>query len=250
MAFKQVAVSIFALTVATGAANAQGEWEYRATFYGWLTGITAETETPIGDFEAEIEFADIFEELDIAAFGAFEARKGRWSFIADGMFVELSPEISLPARSPLSTGEIESQTAMISAYASYAIVDEADWRFDIGGGLRYCDASTETTLIAQDGSTAGVFSTDGSWTDLLVAARATRSFNDKWWGVGYADVGGFGIEDSSELTWQVFGGVGYRFSERWSGIAGYRYLSIEHEVGNSSIVTELYGPQIGVQVAF
>ena len=152
--------------------------------------------------------------------------------------------------SPLSSGEIESQTGLISAYAAYAIVDDAQWRLDVGGGLRYYDDSTETTLIAQDGSPVGAFSTDGSWTDLLLAARATRSFNESWWGVAYADIGGFGIEDSSELSWQVFGGVGYRFSESWSAIAGYRYLSIERDVVGSSIVADLYGPQIGVQVAF
>jgi hypothetical protein len=152
MSFKSIAV--LTALVSSAPAMAQDEWEYRATFYGWLTGVTTEAETPLGEFEAEIEFADIFDELDIAAFGAFEARKGRWSFIADGMYVELSPEVSLPAQSPLSRGEIESQTGLISAYATYALVDEADWRIDIGGGLRYYDASTDTTLIAQDGSTA------------------------------------------------------------------------------------------------
>lgn len=231
-------------------AMAQEGWEYRATFYGWLTGVTTEAETPLGEFEAEIEFADIFDELDIAAFAAFEARKGRWSFIADGMYVELSPEINVPGGALLSGGEIESQTGLISAYATYAIVDEAQWRFDVGGGLRYYDASTETTVIGPDGSPAGVFTTDGSWTDLLLAARATRSFNENWWGVAYADIGGFGIEDSSELSWQVLGGVGYRFSETWSAIASYRYLSIERDVVGSSIVADLYGPQIGVQAAF
>jgi opacity protein-like surface antigen len=69
-------------------------------------------------------------------------------------------------------------------------------------------------------------------------------------GVAYADIGGFGIEDSSELSWQVFGGFGYRLSDTWSAIAGYRYLSIERDVLNSSITADLYGPQIGVQVAF
>lgn len=248
MSLKSLAV--LTAFLASAPAMAQDDWEYRATFYGWLTGVTTEAETPLGEFEAEIDFADIFDELDIAAFGAFEARKGRWSFIGDGMYVQLSPEISLPAQSPLSRGEIETQTGLISAYATYAVIDEADWRFDIGGGLRYYDASTDTTLIAQDGSTVGAFTSEGSWTDLLLAARATRTFNEKWWGIAYADIGGFGIEDSSELSWQVFGGFGYRLSDTWSAIAGYRYLSIERDVLNSSITADLYGPQIGVQVAF
>ena len=64
------------------------------------------------------------------------------------------------------------------------------------------------------------------------------------------DVGGFGIGDSSDLSWQAFGAVGYRFNETWSAELGYRYLSIEREIDNSHVTLDMYGPVLGVTARF
>lgn len=229
--------------------DAENTWQYTATAYGWFPGVTTTVETPIGEIEAEVDFDEILETLDIAFLGAFEARKGKISLIGDLQFFDISAETE---RAPGSfTGaEIDSQLLIFSAYATYALVDQDDLRFDVGGGLRYNDTSVEAQLLQESGTASASFENDGGWTDLLLAARVHRQFNDKWYGIGYADIGGFGIGDSSELTWQLSAGAGYAFNDKWSMVGGYRHYSVEHGEELVTATIEASGPFLGVQIKF
>jgi len=247
-------LALFAVLTVPGAVSAQNSdsentWQYTATAYGWFPGVTTTVETPIGKVKAEVDFDEVLETLDIAFLGAFEARKGKLSLIGDLQFFDVSAETE---RAPGSfTGaEIDSQLLIFSAYAAYALVDSDDLRFDVGGGLRYNDTSVEAQLL-QEGETASAsFEDDSGWTDLLLAARVYRQFNDKWYGIGYGDIGGFGIGDSSELTWQLSAGAGYEFNDKWSMFGGYRYYSVEHGDELVTATIEVSGPFLSVQVKF
>jgi hypothetical protein len=116
--------------------------------------------------------------------------------------------------------------------------------------LRYLDASIDTHLTGRGATPNASFSRDGGWTDVLIAARASRQFNDNWYGVAYADVGGFGIGDSSDLTWQAFAAGGYRLNETWSALGGYRHLSIERAFGAFDVAADVSGPFLGFQAKF
>jgi hypothetical protein len=248
MALKQI---VFMVAVALPApAMAQGDWEYNATVYGWFPGVSTTVETPLGQVEAEADFDEVLDTLDIAFLGAIEARKGRWSLIGDLQFFDIGAESPTPFGTAFSDIEIDSQMTLFSAYATYALVDNDKTRFDVGGGVRYNDATVETRLISLGTTPNASLTNDGSWSDLLLAARVNHAFDDRWFVVAYADVGGFGIEDSSELTWQTFAGAGYRLGGNWSGVAGFRHLSIEREFGPANIVAEVSGPFLGFQKSF
>lgn len=220
-------IALLAVMAAPGSAVADTDWEYTATLYGWFPGVTTTVETPVGEVEAEVDFDEVLETLDIAFLGAFEARKGRLSLIGDLQFFDVSVETER-APGTFTGADVDSQLTIFSAYATYALVDQDDLRFDVGGGLRYNGTSVEARLVEEGGASGPAFEDDGGWTDLLLAARVRRQFSDKWYGVGYADIGGFGIEESSELTWQVSGGLGYQINETWSAAGGYRHYSVEH----------------------
>jgi len=241
-------IILLAAVAMPGTAAAESEWEYTATLYGWFPGISTTVETPVGEIEAEVDFDEFLETLDIAFLGAFEARKGRLSLIGDLQFFDISAETGR-APGAFTGAEIDSQLAIFSAYAAYALVDSEDLRFDVGGGFRYNGTSVEAEL-AQEGGGGPSFEDDGGWTDLLLAARVRREFSNKWYGTGYADVGGFGIGDSSELTWQVSAGLGYEFNDTWSMAGGYRHYSVEHGEDLVTTTIEVSGPFLGVQIAF
>ncbi|MEL7471621.1 MAG: hypothetical protein AAFN27_24470, partial [Pseudomonadota bacterium] len=135
-------------------------------------------------------------------------------------------------------------------YGTHALVDSGDLRFDVGGGLRFNGSSVEAQLVEESGTSGPSFEDDGGWTDLLLAARVRSQFSDKWYGTGYADVGGFGIGDSSELTWQVSAGLGYEFNDTWSMVGGYRHYSVEHGDELVTATVEVSGPFLGVDIAF
>lgn len=247
MSFKRIL--LLAAVAMPGTAAAESDWEYTATLYGWFPGVTTTVETPVGEIEAEVDFDEVLETLDLAFLGAFEARKDRLSLIGDLQFFDVSAETE---RTPgdFTRAEVDSQLLIFSGYATYALVDSDDLRFDVGGGLRYNGTSVEAQLVEEGGTSGPSFEDDGGWTDLLLAARIHRQFNDKWYGTGFADIGGFGIGDSSEITWQVSAGVGYAFNDTWSMAGGYRYYSVEHGDDPVTTTIEVSGPFLGVQIAF
>ncbi len=230
--------------------SAQSEWDYTATLYGWFPGVSTTVETPVGEVESEVEFDQIFDTLDIAFLGALEARNGRFSLVGDLQYFDVGVEAEPPAGVLFGDAEVDSQMVLASAYATYAVIDNADLRFDIGAGVRYVDATIEAKLVGAGTTPDTTFSRDGSWADVLVAARVSRPFNDRWYGVAYADVGGFGIGDSSELTWQAFAGAGYQVNETWSAVGGYRHLTIERPFGAFDVTADVSGPLLGFQARF
>ena len=248
MSLKRIA--LLAAVAMPGTAAAETDWEYTATLYGWFPGVTTTVETPQGEIEAEVDFDEVLETLDIAVLGALEARNGRWSLIGDLQYFDIGADFATPNGALFNGGEVDSQMALFSAYATYAVVDNTDTRIDVGGGLRYNDATFETQLVSQGTAPNLTSEDDGSWTDLLLAARVKHQFNDQWSGIAYGDVGGFGIEDSSDLSWRAFAGAGYRFNETWSVVGGYQYLSIDRDFERTNITAEIAGPFLGVQIAF
>ena len=145
-------------------ATPEKDWEYIATAYGWFPGVSSTVETPIGEIEAEVDFDEVLDTLDIAFLGAFEARKGRLSLIGDLQFFDISTEAETPTGMLFSDAEVDSQMVLFSAYATYAVVDSDDLRFDVGAGVRMADATIETLLVGQDTNPDVSFEVDGSWT--------------------------------------------------------------------------------------
>ncbi len=243
-------IILLAVMAAPGTALAESDWDYTATLYGWFPGVSTTVETPVGEIEGEVDFDEVLETLDIAFLGAFEARKGKLSLVGDFQFFDISTEAETPSGTLFSDADVESQMILFSAYAAFALVDDADTRFEVGGGVRFADADIDTQLLGQGAVPDAAFSADGSWADLLIASRIFHRFSTRWHGVAYGDVGGFGIGDSSDLTWQASAGLGYRFNETWSAVGGYRHLSVERGFDRVDVTADVSGPFLGVQASF
>jgi hypothetical protein len=250
MSMKWVSLlAAMAAMTAPGAASA-AQWDYTATLYGWFPGVSSTVETPAGTVEAEVSFDEILQDLDVAFFGALEARKGRLSLVGDLQYIDLGVEAEPPPNPLFSAAEVDSKLVLFGASALYALVDEPNLRFDAGFGVRLVDASIDTHLKGRRPAPNASFTREGGWTDAVIAARITRQFNDRWYAAAYADVGGFGIGDSSDLTWQAFAGGGYRLNETWSAVGGYRHLTIERTFGAFDVKADVGGPFLGFQAKF
>ncbi|WP_148235268.1 hypothetical protein [Parvularcula bermudensis] len=231
-------------------AFSQNDWDVMTTFYAWFPGASTTVEIPLGEIEADADFGDIVDSLDMAFFGAIDARNGRWSLTADLLFADLETEDASPLGGMFSLVKVESRVTMLSAYTSYAVIDGPNTRFELGSGARYTDAAIETRLVGLSDTPSASYTDDGGWVDLVIAARLHRNYGPKLYGVAFGEVGGFGIGDSADLTWQAFGGVGYRINDRWSVLGGYRELSIEREFGPTDVDAKLSGPVLGLQTPF
>lgn len=235
---------------AAGEAQAQSDWEYALSAYGWFTGMSTELDTAFGTVEAELSFGDIWDQLDFAAFGTFEARNGRWALVTDLNYAKLSAGNDTPVGLAFDSVTVDTRLTIISALAAYSIIDRSDLRVDLAGGIRYYDVSIGVDLTAALPIDNRSASFGDSWVDPVVGVRMRAPLSDDWFFNGFADVGGFGLGDASDLSWQVYAGVGYHFNETWSIQGGYRYLSIDKEIDGRDTRLELYGPLIGVTARF
>lgn len=239
-----------ALSLPTAALAQSGEWEYSASIYGWFATLDTSVETPLGTVETELSFSDIWDDLNIALFGALEARRGAWSFIVDLNYADLSSERATPLGAAFSRAEVDTRLAVISGSAAYAVLDTPEARVDLTGGFRFYDVDLDTRLVAAGAPADQTFSSSESWFDPVIGVRVRAPLSPDWFINAFADVGGFGLGNASDLSWQAYGGLGYRFNERWSMQGGYRHLSIEKDLGGRDTNLDLSGLLVGATVEF
>lgn len=240
---KAATVAILALPAAAGAET----WEKAVTLYGWIPDFDASIATNYGDLETSPSGGDILKNLDMVFMGTFEATKGRWSFIKDLLYVDLSSEKDTPFGLLFANGEIDVKMTAATGYAAYNIHESDRARYELAAGVRYFALETEATL------NAGRLPTESArikedWFVPVIGIRGNWVLGDKWSATGFVDYGRT-FSGSSE-TWQVLGTVNYSFNDAWSGRFGYRHMELEKDVKGRDVDIGLSGPIIGVSYRF
>lgn len=237
-------------TSQAGAKKTSDGWTFEVSPYLWMSGINGN----VGIFQRvpptsiDLSFSDIFNHIDwpAAVMVAGEARHGRFGILADVIYVELKADGSTPG--PLFGGatiKVKDFTSTIEG--AYRVVDAPAIKLDGLAGLRIFSVDEELNL------SAGILqarsgSDSNTWVDPVIGMRAIVPFGSGFFVNGYGDVGGFGISD--DLTWQLYGGLGYNFNNWLTAYAGYRYLDIHHEDGAFIWDIAQQGPLLGVQFRF
>ena len=226
---------------------AQDSWQSEVALYGWFPGLASEVETPLGTVSSEASFSDILDRLDMAFMGAVQLRHGRWSFLGDLIYTDLSEGIGLPAGLPgglpYRQADVSAQVTAFSAYALYDAVSRPDFRLGLGLGLRA--VSADTTIRLSQGAPVLQFTGEDEWIDPVIAARLVWSLDARWFSTVLVDYGG------GDATWQALATVGYRIDDRWTVQAGYRHMTVEHDLGDSlPVAFDLGGPLIGFSYRF
>jgi hypothetical protein len=254
---------VAALTIATSAhAHAQKKieaerWQFELTPYFWAAGLKGDTQ--VGNLprtKVDVEFSDILDNLDFALMGAFEARRKRWGFLFDTLYIKLSASGTASRTGPGPIGatataraDLKVKQTILAAAVAYRAV-EGPTAVDLLGGLRYTKLDVSGDITASLFGLAGTVSRSGDkdWIDPIVGLRVHHAINDRWSLSGYADYGGFGA--GSDSTWQVITGVNYEFSKRIVAKAGYRVLNVDYDKGSVLYDMKTYGPYLAVGVRF
>lgn len=220
-------------------------WTGQATLYAWLPAITGAQQAPDGEPLVNLDNADVLEAIDMAFMGAAEARRGKVGFLFDAVYADLSQKGTW-VQGRLDT-KVGTKLGVYSAAAFYR-VHEADRTFvDVYAGARYFDTQTtfELNTVRADHSR----DVDISWTDGIVGLRGGMPLSERWSLSGRADVGGFNA--ASDLSWQIYGGANYAFSDHWTGTIGYRYMSIEYAAtDDAKLDIDVQGPLFGITYVF
>jgi len=244
---RRLTMSLACVVLCAVPAHAQSKedgWQFQITPYLWGAGLDGDVK--LGRLPAagvEASFSDVWDHLHFAAMAAFEGRKGRWGFVTDAFYVDLTDTVPAPVP---AFGEVKVSITqeIYTGLALYRAVDGAV-TVDILAGPRYTTIDNELSLIGgvADGRSR---SATLSWWDLLAGARVRWQSESGWFVNGYADVGG----SDTDFTWEVLAGGGYRFKKLCTLSAGYRYLSEDYDEDGNIYDMVLAGPIVGVGFRF
>jgi hypothetical protein len=173
------------------------DWSFAISPYAWTPGITSSVETGWGTVEVDKSIGDVLSNLDLAFMGAFEARNGRWSLIADIFHAELSASRATPLGLLFSGVQFETEAQALSGYAGYRVHENDRMAVDLMAGFRV--NSVDLNVSLSPGLLQGQrFSARETWVDPLIGGRVRFAITDHWFATALVDVGGF--KAGSDLT--------------------------------------------------
>ena len=189
------------LLLIPGAASAAEDWEFAVEGYGWLPNIDIQEE---GGQSTEITLDDIIDNLDIAAMIAGQARKGKWSFSTDIIYLDLSNKPDAALSPLLSLKKLEIESWIVTPTLGYTVYQSGQNYIDLYAGARYLWLDVKTTLeLNLPGSFLptlgkGIDESGSNW-DAIVGVRVDYHLSDKWH-LPYSVNGGAG---QSDFTFQA-----------------------------------------------
>ena len=270
-----LAVLVFMLTCSSAIAadsSSDDKWEFAFTPYVWLSSIDADSTVQGQTASIDLSFGDILENFDVfGLMGRFEAwYGGKVGFIFDGTYVDMNTKegaVNIPG-TPIGV-DIEMKQSIVDLGVGYrAFVTPLGRRegsateggpptlyFDVIGGLRYNYMDQEQSLqIIIPGIGQPSLSGNEDWLEPFIGGRIGMRITDKFSAVVRGNVGGFGLANASDLSWNFVGGIGYRPWQLVSFRLGYRIYGLDYEKGTGpsrfGFDGTLSGPVLGVTFHF
>jgi opacity protein-like surface antigen len=225
-------------------------WDVDAWYDAWIVQLSVRVQEPSLGVDQHIFLGtdDIVSNLDWMIPFAADLRYKRFGFMPDILGLKLSGSNQTPG--PLFDDvAVGLKMWVVNLAGYYRLVDQPDFSLDLIGGARYLYVNTDLAFTGGPvGNSRGNLranSTSTIWNGI-VGARVRQDLSDRFFYSIYGDVGA----GDSDLTWQLLGSLGYRVSENFSALLGYRYLHFDEEEGGASIGVTGSGPQITLKWDF
>ena len=210
---------------------AADDQKYQLTPYIWFSGIKGFVGARGHVVEVDAKFSDIIDELNFGALVAFEAKWDKWKFLTDTVYLNLSDDRTTPG--PLFSGfQATSKTFILDPELGYTIAGNEAAALDVMGGFRLWHLDNSIEL--REGDQRVRASNTHTWADPVVGMRLKASLSRAVFVTAKADVGGFGI--GSDLTYQLFGGLGLNLGSSLTTVIGYRHLYVDYRRTSNDFV--------------
>src|SRR5271157_6236676 len=148
------------------AASDDDRWHFVIAPYLWFPGLSGSVGARGHDASVHKSATDILGRFDFGIMGAVEARKNRWVFPVDYMWVRLGDNKSVPYTDAGATSiDVHVTESIFTPKFGYRMADTERWKFDVLAGIRYGYLSTD--LSFQPVSYHGGISRSESWVDGL-----------------------------------------------------------------------------------
>jgi hypothetical protein len=219
-------------------------WEFAASMYLWAPSISGSVDVVgLDPVDVDASFMDLLENLDMAFMAVAEARYDRVGIFGDLMYTKLSAG----GEGPLGIFEADVTNEMIvgTLMGEYRLIDAGAISFDVMAGARIWSVSADLDVTSTVGDPPLGLSADGDqyWVDPMIGMKGRLQGASPWYLTGWAMIGGFGL--SSEIDWDVFGGLGYQFNDTFSFVVGYRGVGVDYEDDGFEFDVIQQGPILG-----
>ena len=245
--------ALFSQEVMAQSESGDDEWNHSLAVYLWGASMSGTTASGTG---IEVDFDTLTDNLEFAFMGSYQGRKGKWSMMADVIYLDLSHDKQFNLVPPVGPGTgvnidstLDFTSWVVHAAGGYNVYDREGTTTDLVFGLRYLDLASDLFLNLSVGSpdiseSVSIPLSGDVW-DAIVGARGVISLGDRWFLPWGANAGA----GDSDLTWQAMAGIAYKASS-WADIAlTYRYL--KWELDNDKIDDlAISGPLLGVIFRF
>ena len=257
------------LTAAPSAAQPDpfdGNWHVSLTPYLWLPNLNANLNDDLPPraaalldspdaqrLNAEIGPNDYLANQKFALLLNGEVRKGAWSAFTDILYLDLGNQdarvrsLQGPRGETLAAidrqGKIDLSATVWTLGGGYTLTQGAWGNLDLLAGFRYLALDTDLTWRVEGSrdrlDRVGRISSDETFWDGLIGVKGQILFADsRWFMPFYLDAG----TGSSNWTWQIVLGAGYRFD--WGDVTlAVRSLSYDFDEDNADL--RLTGPMLG-----
>ncbi|EKJ95059.1 MULTISPECIES: hypothetical protein [Hyphomicrobiales] len=221
-------------------------WTFSFSPYLWIAGITGDTAVfGLPEVHSDESFGDILKDVDFGFMGAGEARYGDLSILTDISYARVTSSDATPRGIVADSISLKQETFTAMVGVGYTILENEQGRLDAVGGAKLW--WTETTIGFHGGALDGVSGRDeATWVDGIVGFRGVYSLTPTWYLTGWGLVGAGG----ADIDWDVMAGVGYKWKDSISAIAGYRALGVNYSSGGLTSDIVEHGPIVGLVFHF
>jgi hypothetical protein len=229
-------------------AGGNGDWTFTVVPYAWVTGQEGKVATlpPAAPADLDISFSDVIDNLDIGLMGIIEARKGRFAIFSEVFYVGISTDAANTPGPFYSGAEYEQDLWGITLGGFYELTQSDKYQLDAITGLRFWDLDNEFQLKAGTLPARNISHRE-NWNDLFIGLKGLFNLDKRWYLSGWVVAAVAGDSDSA---WDVYGGVGYKYSDSFSLTVGYRHQEVDYEDGDFLYDIEMSGPAIGLNFLF
>jgi hypothetical protein len=237
------AAAIGMAIVASAAPATASDWKYTITPYLELSGMNGSTTIGPKTVDVDLNFTQIWDHLDFALMGNFNAQNDVWAFNFDGFYAKLSA--TGPKRGLLDADITQGIYAGVVArrFSEYA---------EVYGGLRIW--SVASTINFNGPIMTRAAHASKTWVDPIIGLRVTAPLTDTMRAQFMIDAGGFGVGASIDA--QIWPTVQFDLdaAKRWQAVVGYRFNYVQYSDGSGDKYFAydmlINGPTIGVSFNF
>lgn len=221
----------------------EGSWRFDVAIYLWMADVSGELSIGPLSGSADAGFSDLVDKLS----GAFTLHVEGWSRDRIGFFTDFSWMRFRDSRTrDTALGTIEGDAEINLGFiegAAAARIRQDEVAFDFFMGVRVLYLGTELDLppLGSQDKQRWLF-------DPMLGARVLVQPLTWLLLTLRTDVAGFGV--GTEMTGNVAGTVGFRFSSAIALLIGYRAMGMHVRDGRQDIDVRMHGPVLAFDVGF